>query len=281
MQIEPETAEFLAKLSGGYRFTTSDLATPSVNVAYGSYYLRYLLDHYDGNEMLAVAAYNAGLANVDRWVAKARAEGGQLTVDRDPVLGDARVRAARARSAEEIPRDVCQAARAELIPASLDTLATVGGAMPDFRLDSAFTPTADQPKAIAAMAAGDRAGRALSDAAGGDGHGQDDDDGGRDRGGAAPDARDRPQQDARGAAVQRVQDVLPGQRGRVLRLLLRLLPARGIRAEPGSVHREGLRDQPGGRPAAPRGHGGGVRAQGRDRGGLGVVHLRAGLAGDV
>jgi soluble lytic murein transglycosylase len=84
MQIEPETAEFLAKRSGGYRFTTSDLATPSVNVAYGSYYLRYLLDHYDGNEMLAVAAYNAGLANVDKWVAKARAEGGRLTVDRIP-----------------------------------------------------------------------------------------------------------------------------------------------------------------------------------------------------
>jgi len=41
-------------------------------VAYGSYYLRYLLDHYDSNEMLAVAAYNAGLANVDRWVARAR-----------------------------------------------------------------------------------------------------------------------------------------------------------------------------------------------------------------
>ena len=84
MQIEPETAEFLAKLSGGYRFTTSDLGTPKVNVAYGSYYLRYLLDHYEGNEMLAVAAYNAGLANVDRWVAKAHAEGGALTVSAIP-----------------------------------------------------------------------------------------------------------------------------------------------------------------------------------------------------
>jgi soluble lytic murein transglycosylase len=80
MQIEPATAQFLAHLSGGYRFTTSDLATPSVNVAYGSYYLRYLLDHYDGNEMLAVAAYNGGLANVDRWVARAHAAGGRLTV---------------------------------------------------------------------------------------------------------------------------------------------------------------------------------------------------------
>ncbi|HWG09073.1 MAG TPA: lytic transglycosylase domain-containing protein [Solirubrobacteraceae bacterium] len=80
MQILPETAYFIAHLSGGSRFTASDLATPSINVAYGSYYLRYLLDHYDGNEMLAVAAYNAGLANVDRWVARARAQGGQLTV---------------------------------------------------------------------------------------------------------------------------------------------------------------------------------------------------------
>jgi soluble lytic murein transglycosylase len=84
MQIEPATAEFLAKLSGGYRFQTSDLSTPSVNVAYGSYYLRYLLDHYSGDEMLAVAAYNAGLANVDQWVARARAEGKSLAVGEIP-----------------------------------------------------------------------------------------------------------------------------------------------------------------------------------------------------
>jgi soluble lytic murein transglycosylase len=80
MQILPETAYFIAHRSGGSRFTASDLATPSINVAYGSYYLRYLLDHYDGNEMLAVAAYNGGLANVDRWVARARAQGRHLTV---------------------------------------------------------------------------------------------------------------------------------------------------------------------------------------------------------
>jgi soluble lytic murein transglycosylase len=80
MQILPETAYFIAHLSGGSQFTASDLATPSINVAYGSYYLRYLLDHYDGNEMLAVAAYNGGLANVDKWVARARENGGHLTV---------------------------------------------------------------------------------------------------------------------------------------------------------------------------------------------------------
>jgi soluble lytic murein transglycosylase len=79
MQILPATAYYLAHLSGGSRFTASDLATPRVNVAYGSYYLRYLLDHYHGNEMLAVAAYNGGLSNVDRWVAQADGAGEHLT----------------------------------------------------------------------------------------------------------------------------------------------------------------------------------------------------------
>jgi soluble lytic murein transglycosylase len=84
MQLLPSTAHFLAHLSGGTRFTTGDLASPAINVAYGSYYLRYLLDHYEGDEMLAVAAYNAGLANVDRWLAQARAEGRQLAVSEIP-----------------------------------------------------------------------------------------------------------------------------------------------------------------------------------------------------
>jgi soluble lytic murein transglycosylase len=84
MQILPATAYYLAHLSGGTRFTAADLATPRVNVAYGSYYLRYLLDHYNGNEMLAVAAYNGGIANVDGWVAHAQAEGRELAPEAIP-----------------------------------------------------------------------------------------------------------------------------------------------------------------------------------------------------
>jgi soluble lytic murein transglycosylase len=84
MQILPSTAYYLARLSGGVSFTAGDLSEPSVNVAYGSYYLRYLLDHYDGDEMLAVAAYNAGLTNVDEWVAHAHAEGTQLSAEAIP-----------------------------------------------------------------------------------------------------------------------------------------------------------------------------------------------------
>jgi soluble lytic murein transglycosylase len=80
MQILPSTAHYLAHLSGGTQFTTGDLATPSVNIAYGSYYLRYLLDHYGGDQLPAVAAYNAGLTNVDSWTAKAAAQGRSLVL---------------------------------------------------------------------------------------------------------------------------------------------------------------------------------------------------------
>ena len=84
MQILPATAYFIARLSGGTSFTASDLATPGINVAYGSYYLRYLLDHFGGNEMLAVAAYNGGVSNVDSWVARAEADGRTLTLGAIP-----------------------------------------------------------------------------------------------------------------------------------------------------------------------------------------------------
>jgi soluble lytic murein transglycosylase len=71
MQLLPGTAHFIARKTGGTQFTTADLSTPQVNIAYGSWYLRYLIDRYGGNETLAVAAYNAGEHNVDVWVRRA------------------------------------------------------------------------------------------------------------------------------------------------------------------------------------------------------------------
>jgi soluble lytic murein transglycosylase len=76
MQILPSTAQFIAHKSGGTAFELRDLATPQINIAYGSWYLRYLIDRYDGNETLAVAAYNAGLTNVDKWVKRAGGDKG-------------------------------------------------------------------------------------------------------------------------------------------------------------------------------------------------------------
>lgn len=80
MQITPETAKDIARKSGGVAFEVGDLHTPQVNISYGAYYLRYLLDRYGGNETLAVAAYNGGEGNVDRWLAREEV----LTVDRIP-----------------------------------------------------------------------------------------------------------------------------------------------------------------------------------------------------
>jgi peptidoglycan lytic transglycosylase len=71
MQITPRTADFIARKTGGTEFEQGDLATPQINIAYGTFYLRYLIDRYDGNESLAVAAYNAGETNVDKWVKRA------------------------------------------------------------------------------------------------------------------------------------------------------------------------------------------------------------------
>src|SRR3954453_9104949 len=71
MQITPDTANFIAKQSGGVRFTQADLATPQINIAYGTWYLRWLLDRYDGRQSLALAAYNAGFGHVDEWVRRA------------------------------------------------------------------------------------------------------------------------------------------------------------------------------------------------------------------
>jgi soluble lytic murein transglycosylase len=71
MQITPDTADFIARRTGGVQFTQADLATPQINIAYGAWFLRYLIDHYDGNETLAIAAYNAGQTNVDGWVERA------------------------------------------------------------------------------------------------------------------------------------------------------------------------------------------------------------------
>ena len=68
MQLLPGTAEFIAHKSGGTRFELQDLGTPQINISYGSWYLRYLIERYNGNQTLAVAAYNAGEDNVDKWV---------------------------------------------------------------------------------------------------------------------------------------------------------------------------------------------------------------------
>ena len=71
MQITPQTADYIAAKSGGVAFEQGDLASPQINIAYGAWYLRYLTDKYEGEELAAIAAYNAGEGTVDQWVTDA------------------------------------------------------------------------------------------------------------------------------------------------------------------------------------------------------------------
>jgi soluble lytic murein transglycosylase len=75
MQLMPATADYIAHKSGGTRFVQGDLANPQINISYGTWYLRYLLQRYNGNVALALAAYNAGEGKVDAWVSDAAARG--------------------------------------------------------------------------------------------------------------------------------------------------------------------------------------------------------------
>ena len=84
MQITPDTARFIAHRSGGTSFRESDLSDPQINIQYGSYHLRELLDLYEGNEVAALAAYNGGEGNVDSWLVKASKRAQQFTTDDIP-----------------------------------------------------------------------------------------------------------------------------------------------------------------------------------------------------
>ena len=101
------------------------------------------------------------------------------------------------------------------------------------------------------------------------------------RAGAEAHAGPGAQQVAGRAAGQRVPGVLPRQPGRVLRLVLRLLPARGVPPQLRHLHREGRHDQRRDRPAPPLGHLGAAHPPRHDRRRLGVRHLRPRLARGV
>lgn len=67
MQITPEAARFIEKRSGGTTFKLSDLSNPEINIRYGTFLLKELIERYEGDVVAALAAYNAGPGNADKW----------------------------------------------------------------------------------------------------------------------------------------------------------------------------------------------------------------------
>ncbi len=74
MQLLPSTARGIATHTGGTKFDPRhDLYDADLNLRYGSWYLAHLRQKYAGRRNagdLALAAYNAGQANVDEWIAE-------------------------------------------------------------------------------------------------------------------------------------------------------------------------------------------------------------------
>lgn len=71
MQITETTAEWVCGKMD-IEVESIDLFKPEDNIKIGCYYLRYLIDKYDGNIDVALAAYNAGPANVDGWLSDSK-----------------------------------------------------------------------------------------------------------------------------------------------------------------------------------------------------------------
>lgn len=77
MQIMPYTGSNISKHIGKDNFNISLLKDPSESIAYAAWYLRMLLKIFNGNYLLATAAYNGGPEAVNRWIG----QNNSLTID--------------------------------------------------------------------------------------------------------------------------------------------------------------------------------------------------------
>ena len=85
MQLLPETAAQIARETGGVAFVPADLDDPRVNIRYGCYYLRTVLDLFGGDRVAAIAAYNAGAGAVGEWEAARARRGSRSAHCRHPI----------------------------------------------------------------------------------------------------------------------------------------------------------------------------------------------------
>ncbi|MBE6075085.1 MAG: lytic transglycosylase domain-containing protein [Selenomonas ruminantium] len=68
MQIMPDTAKWISAQLGDTGYSEEGLHEPDRNIRYGTWYLATLQKEFHGNDVLALAAYNAGRGNVQEWM---------------------------------------------------------------------------------------------------------------------------------------------------------------------------------------------------------------------
>ncbi len=68
MQLMEETAIERSNIIDEETIESHDLYDPETNIKLGTSYYAYLLNLYNGNNVLALTAYNAGLGNVEEWI---------------------------------------------------------------------------------------------------------------------------------------------------------------------------------------------------------------------
>ena len=86
MQITEETFEWLKTKAdfGADSVTFEDLDQPDVSIAYGTYFLKMLLEEFDGDVPTAMSAYHAGRGSVHSWLEQKKYSENGLTLDEIP-----------------------------------------------------------------------------------------------------------------------------------------------------------------------------------------------------
>ena len=194
-----------------------------------------------------------------------------------------RVRRRRCSASPRTPRPACSWTGSSP-PAGCEAVcrgASYTGPVPPFRIVSEFEPAGDQPQAIDELTAAVQAGDPAVTLLGATGTGKTFTIAHVIQRVQRPTLVMAPEQVAGRPAGERVPRVLPGQRGRVLRQLLRLLPARGVRPADRHVHREGQLGERGDRAVAALGHGRAPEPPRRPDRRQRLGDLRPGLAGGV
>lgn len=89
MQLMDEAFNWLKfRMNDQRNITFDSMYDPETNIQYGTYFLGYLLEHYDNNMDLAAAAYHGGIGAVDSWIEQGLIDKTNVDVDKIPQTND-------------------------------------------------------------------------------------------------------------------------------------------------------------------------------------------------